>query len=184
MDGGKYMRIIDDTGHPMMSKEEVQIIDDLLDKHKPQHCLEWGSGNSTVYFPKKHPDIKSWLAIEHKKVYLELLNDKLDPNTEIFFTENKDEYVNKVAKDAIHDFIFVDGMFRDECLEAAFVIAQNRKEEGLPWPIILLHDAGRIESATMMNKYKDRVKILSQGEKMLSHGYYAHRGLALFLPED
>lgn len=169
------MRIIDDTGFPMMSEEEVEYIDNLLATYRPKKVLEWGSGNSTVWFSNKHPEIEQWIAIEHKKDYDELLTDKLDKNRAKIEMKspNLETYVNGIALDQRFDLILVDGLFRDECLERAFEIIN---ENG----IILLHDSARKESAGMIKKYKGRYKIITEGELPQPDGFMAHRGLAVF----
>ena len=72
------MRGINKLGRPMMSEKEIEIIDRLIEERQPKYCLEWGSGNSTVYFPKKHKCIKSWLSVEHNGHYPEYLKDKIE----------------------------------------------------------------------------------------------------------
>jgi len=167
------MRIIDDRGHPMMADNEIQIIDNLIELHQPKRCLEWGSGNSTIYFPKKHSSIESWTAMEHNRTYFELLHDKFPKGVDIKVYEDMKKYVNDPLGWGLYDFILVDGQERDACLDVAMQIAKDDA-------CILLHDAGRIESKEMLIKYKDYVTILSEGEKMQPTGFYAHRGLALF----
>lgn len=168
------MKILADDGLPMMSEKEIGIIDELLDKHNPRFCLEWGSGNSTVYFPKKHKQIEKWYAVEHKRDYPELLSDKLE-RAKIYLVEPElEKYVSRPLE--FHrqfDFILVDGLFRQECV---FMGLQLLSEKG----ILLLHDCAREESAEIMKTYKGQYEILSKGEKLLSNGYYAHRGLAIF----
>jgi hypothetical protein len=40
-------KLIDESGHPMMSDKELGIINNLIRERKPEICLEWGSGGST-----------------------------------------------------------------------------------------------------------------------------------------
>lgn len=180
MEYSVIMQILDPSGYPMMGKHEVKIIDDLIEQHKPKLCLEWGSGNSTIYFPKKHECITKWIAMEHKRVYLQLLGDKIKKEVaEIIVEEGKDKYIEypysyTVKNNEKFDFVFVDGAWRDECMDKAFSVAKKDA-------IILLHDAGRIESASIMARWRNIATILCEGEKMLRNGYYAHRGLALFI---
>ena len=161
------------TWKPMMADKEIEIINDLIKERKPEICLEWGSGNSTLYFPKRHKCIQKWLAMEHNKRYFELLADKISKRAEIKVVDGKNDYISYPLDFQSPDFILIDGQYRDECLDVAFRIA---KED----TIILLHDSGRAESSSMLEKYRDKVVILCEGEKMLNTGFYAHRGLALF----
>lgn len=166
------MRGIDKTGHPMMSEKEVAIIDKLIEERKPERCLEWGSGNSTVYFPNKHKCIKSWLSIEHVGHYPDYLKNDVNNNTTIIWITNESSYVDCVKKNGEkYDFILVDGNQREECLEIAYKIARKGA-------IILLHDSGRLKYKKFIDKY-DNEK-LSEGEIKVKGGDYAHRGLTLF----
>ena len=49
---------------PMMNDREIQIIEGLLSP--AFSCFEWGSGGSTLYFPKF---VKSWVSFEHDPNY-------------------------------------------------------------------------------------------------------------------
>lgn len=155
---------------PMMSDKEIQIIDDLLQKLKPQHCLEWGSGNSTVYFSKRS-SIKSWLAIEHDGNILDYLQNKLPQKVQTVWILEGDSYADCVQRShRKYDFILIDGLDREKCLQNALKIVS-------PNGFILLHDAGREEYQGMIKKYKGEK--LCDGE--IPEGeYYAHRGLAIF----
>lgn len=169
------MQILDPSGYPMMSEEEVNIINYLLRKNKCKRCLEYGSGNSTVYFVKENPFIKEWIAVEHKKDYLELLGDKLLGTSGSIVLVCDDEayphYPETLNKK--FDFILVDGQQREACLEVAFKVASKGA-------IILLHDAKRLLSAPILEKYKGKYTFISEGEVFERNGFYAHRGLALF----
>ena len=161
------------TWLPMMSSDEIEIISALLAKKQPKRILEWGSGNSTVFFSKLVPTAEVWTALEHKRDYVELLSDRLPENAEIILKQDMSEYINYPRTQAKYDFILVDGEHRDACLEVAFDVAKKNA-------IILLHDCDRKESFKMMKKYEDRVTVLIHGEKPQRDGFMAHRGLARF----
>lgn len=168
------MQILDPSGAPMMSNNEIEIINNLLRKNQSKLCLEWGSGNSTVYFPKENPFIEEWMAIEHNKTYLELLEKKLPKNSYITIVQNDEryeKYPGVIGKK--FDFIFIDGMRRSQCVDEAFNLIK-------PNGIILLHDAFREESKNILIKYKNKYIKLSDGEKFLKTGFFAHRGLIQF----
>lgn len=158
---------IDQSGVPMMSEKEIEIIDDLIEERKPKNCLEWGSGNSTIYFPKKHDCIEIWFSIEHNGHYKTYLDQRTKNNTGIFWTTDEDEYVN--YPDKKYDFILIDGRHRMRCLEVAL---RRLNKDGF----ILLHDSGRKEYD--VSKYEH--KVLCEGEIPLLEGGFAHRGLTLF----
>ncbi len=163
---------IDEGGKPMMSDKEIAIIDVLIEKYKPKKCLEWGSGNSTLYFPK-HECIEKWVSVEHNGHYASYLKDKVDKKVQlIFLQDSADNYVHCVED--TFDFILIDGEFRDKCVVRAKEISNDDT-------IILLHDSARKESKPILDGWKGKVHILSDGENPTRDGFYAHRGLARLL---
>lgn len=155
---------------PMMSDEEIKIIDDYLTEHRPKHCLEWGSGASTVYFPKNNP-VDSWLSVEHNGHYLDAIQNKCDPSVQTLWILPGASYSDCVQRsNRMFDFIFIDGLDRAKCLENSFPILNLGGA-------IFLHDAGRKEYKEIIQEY--RGEMLTEGEIPLD-GSYAHRGLAVF----
>lgn len=160
------------TNKPMMSDEEIEIIDDLLEKHKPKYCLEWGSGASTIYFPKGRDYIELWLSVEHNGHFLDAIRDKCSDNVQTLWVLPGSSYADCIQRsNRKFDFILIDGLDRPKCLENAF---QNLAADG----IILLHDGGRRENVHIIEEYGG-VK-LTEGEKEVHEGGFAHRGLVLF----
>jgi len=156
-------------GKPMMSDKEIEIISRLVEIGKYERCLEWGSGNSTIYFSHKHGCIKSWIAIEHNGHCIEPLKNKIKDNTYIVWETEKNDYVG-VGKWGRFDFILIDGEYRKQCLEIALKIINK---DG----VILLHDSGREEYQDFIKEYGGEE--LCEGEHPIN-GFYAHRGLTLF----
>lgn len=163
------------SGMPMMADREIQIIDELIEKHQVKRVLEWGSGNSTTYFSSKHECIEEWIAIEHASDYFEITRDKIkdtqNTKAKVEHITNREGYINDPLKWGEFDLILVDGLYRDECMVNALKIAHGGT-------IVLLHDSARKESARMMEKYKDRIRILCDGELPQPTGFMAHRGIA------
>lgn len=156
---------------PMMSDEEIKIIDSLLQSRKPQSCLEWGSGLSTLHF-SRHEFIQSWLSIEHNGNYVEFLRGQTQPNTNVIWAD-KEWYLDSVKLNGRkYDFIFIDGNEREGCLNIAHDLIK-------PGGFILLHDCDRAEYQDFLKLYK-HTKI-TRGE-IPDKGGMAHRGLALFEP--
>lgn len=154
---------------PMMSDQEIKIVDDILTTKKPRHCLEWGSGISTVYFPRKHRSVR-WLAVEHNGNYVIAIAPLLPDNSSVIWTPDNEWYVDSVKHSRVFDFILIDGLQRERCLEIA-------KEIIRPGGTILLHDSGREEYQEFIKKHNG--EILCDGEKRVGD-YFAHRGLARF----
>lgn len=153
---------------PMMSNKEVKIIDDILTDLKPNHCLEWGAGGSTIYFPRKHK--LNWLSVEHNGHWIQKIFMELPPHANVIWAPDNEWYVDCVKHSRIFDFILIDGLHRERCLEIAREIIS-------PDGIILLHDAGREEYQDFIKKNDG--EILIDGEEPYQ-GFYKHRGLALF----
>lgn len=172
---------IDKAGYPMMAEREIKFIEDLINKNKFQTCLEWGSGNSTIWFPNKCESIKSWVSIEHNGHYVNYLKDqvKKDVVQLNWIQDDKLGYVwpflrspDQITEDKKFDFIFIDGLYRDECLASAMKVIK-------PDGVILVHDTGRIDYQVWIEKYPNREKIFD-GEIPVKEGGFAHRGLTLF----
>lgn len=77
--------------------------------------FEFGCGNSTLWYALK---VKSIKAVEHDKVWFELVKKKLPSNAEVVFKEltNKGEYSREVLNSKIlYDLIIIDGVDRNNC---------------------------------------------------------------------
>lgn len=147
---------------PEMWLSEIRYIEkmfiELSQGNKFLNILEWGSGNSTIYFSKflkqKRINFK-WVAIEHyvpwyEKVIIMLKENNLANDVECFLksptyeankdvqeTLNLDEYMNFSSTLGVKfNFILVDGRKRKECLEKASTILS-------PKGAVMLHDAER-----------------------------------------
>lgn len=155
---------------PMMSVEEVEIIDKLIEDKKPKICLEWGAGSSSVYFPNKHECIEQWHTVEHDGGYAEWVRKNANLNKVTIHHEKVFNYLS-VVQDMKFDLILIDGLMRMECLMVAEDLI-NR--DG----VILLHDSGRSDYQKGIKKWPRFREKLTEGE-METRGY-AHRGLHKF----
>lgn len=152
---------------PMMSEKETEIINGYiipLDK-----CLEWGSGGSTIWFPENNPSV-NWLSVEHNGNWVKKIADKLPQNASVIWVPENEWYVDCVKHSGEFDFILIDGLQRERCLEIALEIVSKNG-------VILLHDSGREEYQEFIKKYNGEKLI--DGEEQLGN-YYKHRGLHLF----
>lgn len=157
---------------PMMADSEIKTINDIITQNKYKNCLEWGSGNSTIYFPKTNTCIKNWMSIEHCQNHYSLIKSMVPANVELIFEKEEKKYINK-PKNKKFDFILVDGINRDECMDLAFDLLEKNGS-------IILHDSARKESSGILTKHKSKIVLLTEGEKKLKDGYFAHRGIAVF----
>lgn len=176
--------MIEDSGkklgypNPWMREKEVEIICELLKERKPSKCLEWGSGGSTTYFPKRFEFINHWRAIEIDKSWVEkvkedISRENLSNEVIIDLKEDKNEYINITDN---FDFILIDGDWRVECLEQASNIL---RENGF----CLLHDSGRSKYEEGY-KFYDKVKELTKGRTPSSKGEFKEDGLTLLEVEN
>lgn len=141
---------------PWMEDSEVQHIETLLSGLQPEfiNCLEWGSGGSTVHFPKLLRDSNkkfNWLSLEYNRLWaievqqavseadLEGVKVKLfdSGTTELRPEFDFTDYINYPATlGQKFDFILVDGRCRRRCvLEAKELLTENG--------VLVLHDASR-----------------------------------------
>lgn len=155
---------------------ELEIYDAILRELRPELCLEWGAGWSTIYFPSRHPCIEKWIAIEHNPAWYHRLKDRVPANVDLrLFAEQDDGYIFDIFNDELRfDFINVDGVRRGECMLAASLLLQ---------PVTgrcLLHDTAREEYHRWFKAFDHAEKLV---EGLLAgqnpHGQ-AGRGLHLF----
>ncbi len=165
---------IDLKGYPMMAEHEVEYIKAFITNNGVKRVLEWGSGNSTIWFPKECPNVERWLSIEHNGHYVNYLKDKVKKEVvELRWRQDDKEIYINAADGEKFDLIIVDGEYREECLAKAFSLLEEH-----PTARVLLHDSGRKEYEAWYQKYNPT--IIYQGEKPVKGGGYAHRGIALF----
>ena len=133
---------------PWMAQKESDILTESLRRSEPVRCLEWGSGFSTLHFPRLLSQESSWLSIEHDKAWFDAMRTKKLPlNVELLHippdkvSGDKDgtyedfrTYID--YPEGPFDFILIDGRARNDCLLKA---AQLLHPEGL----VILHDANR-----------------------------------------
>lgn len=163
---------IDQTGAPMMARHEYEYIRDLINQNGLTSCLEWGSGNSTLYFPKNCTGISKWVSVEDNGHYLDYLNNKkLSSKVSTIWIPESQLYYQMFERSVNqYDFILVDGLYRNECIETGMSILCNGG-------ILVLHDSGRSEYKEIIDKFPHE-KIFD-GEQPVDGGY-AHRGITIF----
>jgi len=140
---------------PWMRSREVDLLQELLLALKPKKCLEWGSGNSSIYFTKLFTHDFSWISIEHNKEWFETIKNQIKnpkltihyvgADTDYEYEENNDgsykdfeSYINFPNQKGPFDFIFIDGRARVECVKKAITLLSDNG-------VICLHDANRLE---------------------------------------
>lgn len=150
--------------NPWMAHEEIKFIKDMLIRLRPEACLEWGAGYSTLYFPKFIPKKSTWLSIEHEpKWHAKIRSMNNRKNVKIFHVEpnhfpwqdkhndgtyaDLKDYVEFPSKIGKFDFILVDGRARSACLYKAHELLNAKG-------IVVLHDAEREFYHEPLSQYK------------------------------
>ena len=140
--------------YPWMLYEEIEIIEELLRLIRPKHCLEWGAGFSTLYYPKCLEGGAVWQTVEHDNEWCNQVTAmNKNTNTSIIHVEpNKipsndvdegdgsyldmHDYIEFPDSSREYDFILIDGRARKACLVKAYELLA---EDG----VVVLHDAQR-----------------------------------------
>jgi hypothetical protein len=139
------------TPRPWMLLEEADVIRDLLLNLRPNRCLEWGGGASSLYFPNFLSADARWLVIEHDQQWAAHISKlarrpvvevaHVPPNSSKHPEEERDnfrsqfvDYIEYPETAAKYDFILVNGMVRNECLITAQTLLA-------PKGVVVLHDA-------------------------------------------
>ena len=145
---------------PFMDKNEITAIKICLGLFdNPINALEWGSGNSTVYFSSLLPHGSSWLALEHNLEWFQGINATIalhpsscasivhippdrpfDGLTDGDYATFRNYVLSPAHLGNSYDFILVDGRARVECMAIGWSLL---KETG----VMVLHDAQREEYA-------------------------------------
>jgi len=144
---------------PWMKSKELDILAEVLNKLQPEYCFEWGSGYSTLYFPKHLNSIKLWYALEHNKDWFEYIKEKnFDERVKIEYVppanfnfvkargysiqkegtyEEFKDYVDFPSSLPVRfDFMFIDGRARKDCLRKAFDLISDNG-------VVMVHDSNR-----------------------------------------
>ena len=144
---------------PYLKYKEVAIFEEILDVLKPQQILEYGCGQSTVFFADKLDQGAVWHAIEHNKSWYKNIVEKTEPQAQIkmhFVPEDEERsteaerfesYIEYPSKLGDFDLIFIDGVARNACMKKSHDLLS---EKGL----VLVHDCNRPAYHDMIKTYK------------------------------
>ena len=151
-----------------MSDTEIEMVEKILKELQPKHCLEWGAGGSSTYFPK--PYMKSWTSVEHNGNWVKKIAEDIPSNVNLVWAPEDVFYEDCVKHSRTYDFILIDGLHRERCVEIARQIISDNG-------VILLHDSGREEYQKFISE-NDGEKLIDGEEPF--RGFYKHRGLTMF----
>lgn len=125
--------------------------------NKDMIMLEWGSGGSTLYFPRF---VKMYYSIEHNKKWYDRIHPNISENTRVYYVPNnlprtrptkleefKDyvEYIHCIGV-LKYDAIFIDGRARIHCAAEVADYMDNNS-------VMFLHDSQRAEYKSIFDMY-------------------------------
>lgn len=120
---------------PWVTFSFIEFIKERLSKN--MSMLEYGSGNSTLFYAKLCKEVT---AIEHDKEWIDILNKDLPKNAEIIhisLQNEKKSYCEAASTlQKQYDIIIIDGRHRNNCIQASF---SYLKPEG----VLILDDTER-----------------------------------------
>lgn len=136
--------------------ENIAILSAFSLLKKEVSVLEWGSGNSTLYYPKILKKDSYWHAIEHDNLWYKNIKNQIDTlNNESIkithiepatqwkpgtgdgtFEEFRNYVLYPLKLGVMFDYIIIDGRARPHCMKAGWEILNS---DG----IMILHDAQR-----------------------------------------
>jgi len=121
---------------PLMDPDERDFMFNHVLKQS-RTMLEYGSGGSTIEFPKR---VKKYYSIEHDPQWYERIKEDTEAqeNLTLILEKDRKKYV-EIPKDLneMFDIILIDGVSRPECALFSF---NYLKDDGL----LLVHDAGEL----------------------------------------
>jgi len=117
--------------YPMLDFLNPRLVNNQLE------LLEFGSGNSTLFFAKRLGHVTT---IEHDIEWYDRLKQKLPGNVEMFhFDSERSGFISSISNiKHTFDIIFIDGIHRVECC----YFASNHLKEG---GVVILDDSERVE---------------------------------------
>jgi len=156
-----------------MAQREIELIDGLFMRFRPERVLEFGAGNSTLWWPPRLPFVREWVAVEHDHQYADAIRNQADEKVRVVLVlREKYQYVYPPSvKSKVFDMVLVDGIYRVACLEAASTTYLK------PGGVAVLHDTAR-GTYTMARSFFDHHTILCEGEGVGQR--WVHRGLEMF----
>lgn len=142
---------------PYMKYKEIDFFKELFAKLQPLKCLEYGCGTSTPYYIDHLPQEAEWTSIEHNKGWYDKIKQEINrPNLKLYFVDievnepeipEADVYAAFPEDKGPFDFILVDGIRRENCIEMSH---QMLSENG----VLVVHDSNRPQYHPHIKKFK------------------------------
>ncbi len=136
---------------PWMAQKELDILEEIITNLRPNRCLEWGTGFSTIYFTRLLPKNPQWISIEHNEEWFQTMQAKNLPegvslnfipadNPSFHYTNGDGSFLDfkKYIEfpEGKFDLIFIDGRARNACLTKAQELVSD-------YGVVILHDVNR-----------------------------------------
>lgn len=89
---------------------------------REKSILEWGVGNSTIFFSKRSKEI---ISIEHNKDWFDLITPQLPINSKGYLVSETEYAKYPLLLKEEFDIIIVDGIDRFECLQTSIKVLKS-----------------------------------------------------------
>jgi hypothetical protein len=158
---------------PMMSHQEIQILDSILSSPFVHSVLEIGCGGSTLYYSTRHP--VEWHSVEFDASWYQDIQKLAPNNVHLYLLEDIPAFIAKFSPRAKEfHVVLIDGPAdnREQVIEA---IGGWHTDA-----IVLLHDSRRRVYEEALSRYFCCVH-LSAGEFARPDGGCRGRGLSLLV---
>ena len=133
---------------PWFTYSAIDFLEEKLESNF--QILEFGSGNSTLFFAER---VQKVFSFEHNSEWYNKLQSRVPQNVELIpvLSGSSKEYLNESKKlSEKFDLVIVDGLFRNECLSESMNLINNKG-------LIILDDSERKD-------YKDGIRLLLESE--------------------
>jgi phage pi2 protein 07 len=158
---------------PMMSNQEIQILNNILSSPFVHKVLEIGSGGSTLYYPTRHP--VEWHSVEFNASWYQDIQKFVSNNVQLYLLEDISAFIAKFSPRAKEfQLVLIDGP--DDNREQVIESVRGWDTDA----IVLLHDSGRRVYEEALSGYFRCVN-LTAGEFARPNGGCKARGLSLLM---
>ena len=121
---------------PMMSNQEIRILDSILSSPFVQSVLEVGSGGSTLYYPTRHR--VEWHSVEFNASWYQDIQKRVSNNVQLYLLEDVPAFIAKFSPRAKEfQLVLIDGP--DDDRESVIESVRGWDTDA----IVLLHDSSR-----------------------------------------
>jgi hypothetical protein len=158
---------------PMMSSQEIKILDSILSSPFVHSVLEVGSGGSTLYYPTRHQ--VEWHSVEFSASWYQDSQKRVPSNVQLYLLEDIPAFIAKFSPRAKEfQLVLIDGP--DDNRESVIESVRSWDTDA----IVLLHDSSRRPYEGALSGYFRCVN-LTPGEFAAPDGGCHGRGLSLLI---